>query len=138
MKSRGLPLTAALAVTFVPAALAAVGTPTSTSPRTTDPIDFVTIDVKITDVWIAVSPPRARRGNYARFVVRNTGKATHIFTIGKRTATATSLQRGFSLTVKSGHQKILLLYLDYRGKLPYHTSINGLNKASASGIFTIF
>jgi hypothetical protein len=138
MKSSSFPLAAALAVAFVPAAHGTVRAPTSAYPRTTDPIEFVTIDVKITDARIAVSPSSAPRGNYARFLVRNAGKKIHTFTLGRRTATGTNLQRGFTLTVKPRHQKILLLYLDYRGKLPYHTNIKaGLNRSGANGIFTI-
>ncbi len=133
MKSGSFPLAAALAVTLVPTALGSVRAPTSVSPRTTDPIEFVTIDVKITDARIAVSPSSAPRGNYARFLVRNAGKTIHTFTIGRRKIGTDGSRPGFTLTVKPRQQKILLLYLDYRGQLPYHTNI----KAGLNGIFTI-
>ena len=66
--------------------------------------------------------------------MRNVGKTIHRFTIGKQAARRTAGQRGFSLTVKPRRQKILLLYLDYRGKLPYYAD---LNRSGAKGIFTI-
>jgi hypothetical protein len=138
MKSRGFPLTAALAVAFVPAAHGTVRTPASGNPQTTEPIEFVSIDVKITDARIVLRPSSAPRGHFGRFVVRNVGNKIHSFTLGNQTTRGTGAQRGFTLTVKPHRQKILLLYLDYRGKLPYHANVRtGLNKSGANGIFTI-
>jgi len=134
MKSRGFPLIAALALALVPAAHGTVRAPTSTNPQTTSPIEFVSIGVKITDARIVLSRSSAPRGHYGRFVVRNVGKTSHSFTLGKQTARRTAAQRGFTLTVKPRRQKILLLYFDYRGKLPYYAD---LNKPGAKGIFTI-
>jgi hypothetical protein len=66
--------------------------------------------------------------------VRNVGKTIHSFTIGKQTARRTAARRAFTLTVKPRRQQILLLYLDYRGKLPYYAD---LNRSGARGVFTI-
>jgi hypothetical protein len=134
MKSWGFPLIAALALALVPAADGTVGTPSSANPQTTGPVEFVSIDVTITDARIVLSRSSAPRGHYGRFVVRNIGKTIHSFTIGKQAARRTAAQRGFTLTVKPRRQKILLLYLDYRGRLPYYAD---LNRPGAKGIFTI-
>jgi hypothetical protein len=138
MKSRSFPLAAALAVAFVPAARGTVGTHGPASPRTTGPTEIVTVDVKITDARIVLSPSSTPRGSYARFVVRNVGTKIHNFTLGRQTARVSGLQKGFTQTVKPRQQKILLIYLDYRGKLPYYSIIKAdLNKPGMKGIFTI-
>ncbi len=138
MKSRSLPLAVVLAVAFVSAAHATVRTNSPASPQTTDPTEIVTVQVKITDARIALSPSSTPRGNYARFVVRNVGTRIHNFTLGKQTTRATGEQAGFTQTVKPRQQRILLIYLDYRGKLPYYTRIKSdLNKPGMRGIFTI-
>jgi len=134
MKSGGFPLLAALALALVPAAHGTVRTPISANPQTTGPVEFVSIDVKISDARIVLSRSSAPRGHYGRFVVRNVGRTIHSFTIGRQAARRTAAQWGFSLTVKPRRQKILLLYLDYRGKLPYYAD---LNRPGARGIFTI-
>jgi hypothetical protein len=139
MKFRVVPLTAALALALVAAAHGTVRTPAPANPQTTDPIEFVSIDVKITDARIFLSPSSAPRGHYGRFVVRNVGKKIHSFTLGKQTSRGTGAHRGFTLTVKPRRQKILLLYLDYRGKLPYYANVRaGLSNSRATGIFRIF
>jgi hypothetical protein len=138
MKSRSLPLAAVSAVAFVSVAHATVRTQSSASPQTTDPTGIVTIQVKITDARIALSPSSTPRGYYARFVVHNVGTRIHNFTLGKQTARVTAVHSGFTQTVKPRQRKILLIYLDYRGKLPYYTRIKAdLDKPGMRGIFTI-
>jgi hypothetical protein len=134
VKSPGFSLPAALALALVPAAQGTVRTPTSANPQTTAPVEFVSIHVTISDARIVLSRSSAPRGHYGRFVVRNVGKTIHSFTIGKQAARRTAARRGFTLTVKPRRQKILLLYLDYRGKLPYYAD---LKRSGATGIFTI-
>jgi hypothetical protein len=139
MKWRSLPLAAVvLAVALVSAAHATVPTHSAMRPQTTDPTAIVTIRVKITDARIALSRSSTARGNYVRFVVRNVGTKIHNFTLGKQTARGSGGQPRFTQTVKPRRQKILLIYLDYRGKLPYYTNIKAdLNKPGMKGIFTI-
>ncbi len=126
-----------LAVSSV-AALVPVAQGAATGPQTTAPPPIVTIRVNITDRTISMTPKRAQRGVMAQFVLVNTGKKPHTFTLGhQRHGTAT--QTGFSAPVGPRGQSIKIYYLDYRGKLPYLSS----NKADLKipgmrGTFTIF
>ncbi|MDP9225146.1 MAG: hypothetical protein M3P18_15125, partial [Actinomycetota bacterium] len=65
-----------------------------------------------------VSPHTAPRGADARFLVRNIGTKPVTFTIGNGPH-GVGVQTGFSRVFKPGTQKVLLLYLNYRGAIPY-------------------
>jgi hypothetical protein len=101
---------------LVVAALVALAvTPVAASQGvTTAPDVFISIHVTLTDSKVIVSPKSAPRGAAARFIVRNVGKKVHTFTV--RTGSLT----GFSRAFKPGGHAILLLYLSYRGVLPYY------------------
>ena len=95
------------------------------------------VKVTITDVAIKMSPKKAFRGDYARFILVNVGKKPHTFTLGgsKRGA---GVQTGFSQPLKPRQQKILLLFLDYRGGVPYYGSLAADRaKPGMKGVFTI-
>jgi hypothetical protein len=104
----------------------------SARPRTTAPPPVVDVRVTITDAAIRMSPKLAYRGDFARFILVNTGKKAHTFTFGgaKRGA---GVQTGFTQPLKPRQQKILLLFLDYRGRIAYYDRVN----PAAKGIFTI-
>ena len=125
-------LAAISAVALVPAAQI------SAQPRTTAPPPVVTIKIMITDTAIKLSPKRAQRGAMGRFILLNLGKKPHAFTLGhERRGTGT--QTGFSRLVKPGGQDILILFLDYRGTLPYLGSLAAdRSKPRMRGTFTIF
>lgn len=129
MKSRILALAALSTVAFVPAALG--------RPLTTAPDVFVDITVKLTDSRISVNPHGANRGDEARFIIRNTGTKPHAFTLGS-TQRGLGVQTGFSRTLKPREQKILLLFLNYRGELKYYSKLkHDLGKPGMTGIFRI-
>lgn len=95
------------------------------------------IHVKITDTRIVLDRLTAARGDYARFIVRNAGTKTHGFSLGK-SKPGTGLQTGFTRTLKPNVQKILLLFLDYRGALPFSSQLPAdRSKPGMRGIFTI-
>jgi len=125
-------LAAISAVALVPAAQI------SAQPRTTAPPPVVSIKITITDTAIRMSPKRAQRGAMGRFILFNLGKKPHAFTLGhERRGTGT--QTGFSRVVEPGRQSILILFLDYRGTLPYLGSLPADRaKARMKGTFTIF
>lgn len=131
MTARLFALAAAACIALVPAAQG------SARPQTTAPPPVVNIKVTITDARIALSPPRAIRGSFARFILVNTGSKPHAFTLGtgKR---GTGVQTGFSKELKPREQKVLLLFLDYRGKVPYLGSLPAdRSKPGMKGFFTI-
>jgi hypothetical protein len=99
---------------------------------TTAPPPVVDVRVTITDSAIRMSPKGAFRGDFARFILVNAGKKPHTFTFGgaKRGA---GVQTGFTQPLKPRQQKILLLFLDYRGRITYYDRA----KPSVRGVFTI-
>jgi hypothetical protein len=109
----------------------------SRSPQTTAPPPVVDVRVTITDAAIRMSPKGAFRGDFARFILVNAGKKPHTFTFGgaKRGA---GVQTGFSQPLRPRQQKILLLFLDYRGRITYYGSLTADRaKPAMQGIFTI-
>jgi uncharacterized cupredoxin-like copper-binding protein len=126
MKSRIVALAAVFAVLLIPAA-----------HGTTIPDVFVTVHVTITDSRISLSRHAAGRGDEVRFAMRNAGTTTHNFTLGNEKRQQGS-QTGFSTTLKPKQQKLVLLYMDYRGPLPYRSVIKAdLSKPGMKGIFRI-
>ena len=106
--------------TLSTAALVPAAHGTLLAPKTTAPDVFVTIQVKITDARISVAPRTAYRGDEGRFIIRNVGKRAHTFTLGSQHKTSV-LCCAFSRKVMPGRQAVLLVFLDYRGPLPYRS-----------------
>ena len=51
----------------------------------------------------------------------------------------TGMQTGFTKALKPSQQSVLILFLDYRGEIPYRSILPAdLNKPRMKGIFTIF
>jgi hypothetical protein len=106
-------------------------------PQTTAPPPVVDVKVTITDSTIKMTPKRAFRGDYARFILVNVGKKPHTFTFGAKTKGA-GVQTGFTKPLRPNEKKILLLFLDYRGRVTYFGSLTADRaKAGMRGIFTI-
>ena len=106
--------------------------------RTTAPDSYVNIHVTMTDTKFTLSRHSGPAGSDARFILRDVGKKAHAFQLGTAQH-GTGFQSGFNTTVKPGQQKILILYLDYRGaKVPYFGSMaSDRNKAGMRGVFSI-
>jgi hypothetical protein len=131
LRSGYVALAAALAVALVPAAQSAV------EPRTTAPPPVANIKITITDTGISMSPKRAQRGTMGRFILVNTGKKPHTFVLGhERRGTGT--QTGFTKSLKPHQQSVLILFLDYRGVLPYRATLPAdRSKPAMQGTFRI-
>lgn len=119
-------LTAATAA----AALAAAG---SASGTTNVPAIF-TVKVTIRDASISMTPNHAVRGSTITFVLVNRGTKTHTFVIGdpKR---GTGHGLGFKQTLKPNQQFTKVMFLDYRGVMPFTTQVG--SKVLARGSFRI-
>jgi hypothetical protein len=108
-----------------------------TRPATTAPPPLIDVHVRLTDARIALDRKRAPRGSYVRFILANIGSKRHGFTLGTATRGA-GVQTGFSRTLKPNEQTILILYLDYRGRLPYYSRLpEDRSKPGMKGTFTI-
>jgi hypothetical protein len=131
VRSRFFALTALAAVALVPAAQS------SAQPQTTAPPPVITVKVTVTDSKFGVTPKSAIRGSYARFILLNVGKQPHTFTLG-HTKRGAGVQTGFSKLLKPGQQAVLLLFLDYRGKVAYRGTLPAdQSKPGMQGVFTI-
>jgi hypothetical protein len=114
----------ALLATTAALVLGAGSSAASARPQTTAPNIFVQIHVTITDTKVTLSPKTAPRGTDAQFIIRNAGSKPHTFTLGT-TNRGQGVQTGFQRRVAPGKRQMLLLYLNYRGALPYHTDLAG-------------
>src|SRR3954463_1324866 len=107
-------LTAAL---VAPAALGT--TRGAARPNTTVPDVFLPIHVTVTDSRISLDRKSGHRGDEVRFTIRNSGRKTHNFPPGTNTKRGFGSQVVFWRTLKPNQEKVYLLFLDYRGSLPY-------------------
>ena len=131
MKSRLFALAAVSAVALVPAAQSA------RQPQTTAPPPVSNIKVIITDSGITISPKLAQRGSMGRFILVNQGKKPHTFVLGHERR-GTGVQTGFKKALKPSQQSVLILFLDFRGAIPYHSPLPAdKSKPRMQGIFRI-
>lgn len=123
--------TAVAAVALAPAAQGL------TRPSTTAPPEVITIKITMTDTSFRVSPKSAPRGDIGRFILVNRGKKAHAFALG-HLKHGTGSQTGFTRTMRPGQQAVLILFLDYRGLLPYRGTLpHDRNLAAMKGTFKI-
>jgi hypothetical protein len=104
---------------------------------TTAPDLYVNVNVTMTNTKFILSTNTAPRGADARFVLHNVSNKPHNFALGNGTI-GSGVQTGFSVTVKPGQQKILVLFLDYRGNVAYHAGLaSDRNKPGMKGVFVV-
>ena len=132
MKSRLVTLAAIVSVALVPAAQSA------DQPETTAPPPVANIKITITDTGVSMSPKRAQRGSMGRFILVNKGKKPHVFVLGHERR-GTGVQTGFKKALRPSQQSVLILFLDFRGLIPYHAPLPAdKNKPGMKGTFRIF
>jgi hypothetical protein len=132
VKRQFLALCAGAALLTATAAMAA-----TSGPQTTAPPPVIDIRVTITDSAVRMAPKSGYRGDYARFSVINSGKKPHTLVFGRQRK-GTGVQTGFTAALKPSQQKILLLFLDYRGQVPYAGTLAAdRSKPGMKGTFTI-
>ena len=137
MRSCILGLAVVLAGVFAVAGQAQAGGRILTRPLTTAPNLYVTVNVTMTNTKFILSVHAAPRGADARFVLRNASNKPHNFAVGSNKY-GTGVQTGFSATVQPGQKKILILFLDIRGKVPYHAGLAAdRNKPGMRGEFLV-
>lgn len=137
MKRHLLVMGAVCALVLIPVGQSAAR-PQTTAPQTTAPPQVWTIKITITDSAIRMSPKSAPRGDMGRFILVNAGKKRHAFSLG-HLRHQTGSQTGFARTLNPGQQSILLLFLDYRGTLPYLATLPADRlKPAMKGTFKIF
>lgn len=91
-------------------------------PLTTAPPQVANIKITVSDAGIRINPKLAQRGSMGRFILVNVGKKPHTVVLGHQRR-GTGVQTGFSKALKPGQQAVLLLFLDFRGLIPYHAPL---------------
>jgi hypothetical protein len=112
----------------------AVAGPAASAPRTTNAPAIFTVKVTISEARIAMTPTHAARGSTVTFILTNRGKKTRTFVIGdvKRGA---GYGQGFAQTLRPNQQFTKVMFLDYRGTMPF--SIRAGTAVTARGVFKI-
>jgi hypothetical protein len=106
-------------------------------PHTTAPDLYVNVRVTMTNTRFIVSRHSGPRGADAKFELHNTSNKPHNFSIGNEKY-GTGVQTGFTVTLKPGQSKILVLFLDIRGTIRYFPGLPAdKGKKGMSGIFKI-
>jgi hypothetical protein len=137
MRSRVVGAASVLLAVFAVAGQADAGGSALKAPSTTAPDLFVKVNVTMTNTRFILSLHSGPRGADARFDIHNVGTKTNIFAIGNEKYD-TGVQTGFSASVKPGQSKILILFLDIRGKLPYYSGLRAdHNNPGMKGVFNI-
>lgn len=113
----------------------AIAAPGFARPQTTNAPPILTIKVTITDNSITVRPNSAARGTNTIFILTNRGTKTQRWVLGD-TARGAGKKIGFASTLGPNQQKTVVMFLDYRGLLPYSIS-SATGKAALKGSFTI-
>lgn len=140
MKSRiFFTLAAVSAVVLIPSAAGGA------RPLTTEPTMEIPVTVTLSDRGITVNPKVGTRGAVALFVVSNVGKKPHSFGVGEGKGGVAlqaniSFKKGLATRVikPGGKRQVLLIFLDYRGTLPYHSTVPADAKnPRMRGVFTI-
>lgn len=103
------------------AALAvALGTAGSASgrPDTTNAPAIFTSKVTIRDAGMSVTPNHAVRGSTVTFILTNRGRKAHTFVIGSAGGAGKG-HLGFKQLLKPSQQFTKVMFLDYRGIMPF-------------------
>ena len=113
----------------------AIAAPGFARPQTTNSPAILTIKVTITDHSVTVRPNTAPRGTNATFILTNRGTKTQKWVLGNATR-GVGKKIGFASVLAPDQQKSVVMFLDYRGPLPYSASQLG-GKTVLKGSFRI-
>ena len=99
--------------------------PVFAHPQTTNAPAILVIKVTITDKSITVRPNTATRGTSATFILTNRGSKALRWVLGS-TKRGVGHTIGFASVLGPDQQKNVVMFLDYRGQLPYSaTKVGG-------------
>ena len=125
-----------LALTGCAAAAAlAVAASAGARPATTNVPAIFTVKVTIGSTGkIAMTPNHAVRGSTITFILTNRGRKTRTFVIGDAKR-GVGKGQGFQQTLKPNGQYTKVMFLDYRGTMPFLTKIG--KTVTGRGAFVI-
>lgn len=129
--------TRVLTVVAASATALAIAAPSFARPQTTNAPQMLTVKVTITDDAIIMKPNVAERGSSAIFVLSNHGTKPHTLLLGDAKR-GPGKKIGFASTLGPNEQKTIVMFLDYRGVLPFAgTQAHDAKKAAMKGTFRI-
>jgi hypothetical protein len=115
----------------------AIAAPAFARPQTTNAPPILTIKVTLTDNSITVKPNSAARGTNTIFILTNRGTKTRTWLLGDA-GRGVGKKIGFASVLAPNQQKTVVMFLDYRGLLPYSSSPSpGATKNVLKGSFRI-
>ena len=126
-----------LTVIAASATALAIAGPGLAQRQTTNAPQMMTVKVTITDDTITMKPNVVERGSNAIFILSNHGTKPHTLQLGdiKR---GQGKKIGFASALKPNEQKTIVMFLDYRGQLPYFSSHPAdTKKTGMKGVFRI-
>jgi hypothetical protein len=136
MGFRLLSLVALVAAVMVP--LAHGATRIATAPQTTEPDDYLDVNVTLSDRKITLSDRSADRGNGVTFHVKNTGTKPHSFALVGTAAISLDNAGLRTPVLKPGQTAVLQVYLDFRGAIPYKSFAPGdATRLTMRGVFFV-
>jgi len=136
MKFRLLSLFALIAAMAVP--LAHGATRVAATPKTTEPEEYIDVNVTVSDRKITLSDRNAERGNGVSFHVKNSGTKPHNFALTGPGAVGLDRTGLATPTLKPGQTFVLQVYMDYRGAIPYRSTIKGdASRIAMRGVFFV-
>jgi hypothetical protein len=113
-----------------------IAAPGFARPQTTNAPAILIVKVTITDKSITVRPNTAPRGTSATFILTNRGTKTQRWILGSGATRGVGKTIGFASLLAPNQQKNVVMFLDYRGALPYSAS-KLAGGAVLKGSFTI-
>jgi len=127
-----LALGAVSAIALVPSAYGVA------RPSTTEPDNYVTVNVTITDTRIIISDDSANRGEGVDFHVKNIGKKPHNFVLLGQQAIGLAHEGLGTPVILPKKTWVLQTFMDVRGELPYKSTLRADRaKPGMKGTFTV-
>jgi len=109
-----------------------------TRPNTTEPDEYVRVNVTITDTRIIMSDNEASRGEGVDFYVKNIGKKPHNFVLVGQQAVGLAREGLGTPVLLPRKTWVLQAFMDVRGDLPYKSTLKAdAKKPGMKGTFTV-
>lgn len=111
-----------------------LATTVAARPQTTNPGEYHTVRVIVTDKGVTMSTTRVARGSTAIFLLTNNSKRSHVFAVGDASLTHRR-GTGFAVKLERNERRRVQLYLTYRGPLPL--TLSGSGKPKVAGVLYV-
>jgi hypothetical protein len=109
-----------------------------TRPNTTEPDEYVRVNVTISDTKITMNDYEASRGEGVDFYVKNIGKKPHNFRLVGENAIGLAREGLGTPILLPRKTWVLQVFMDIRGDLPFRSTLKAdAKKPGMKGTFTV-